>query len=339
MINQLKSLCALSGVSGREENVRNYIISQISGFAEYNVDALGNLIVFKKGADIPKNKIMIASHMDEVGLIVTYITDDGYLKFDTIGGIDTRVILGRKVYIGEDGIPGVIGIKPVHVLKDEEKAIIPDLDNLFIDIGALNKEDAENYINPGDFAIFDSDFTEFGDGFIKARALDDRAGCAVLIEMIKSELHYDSYFVFTVQEEVGLRGAKTAAFSVAPDYAIVVETTTAADISGVSKEKQVCRLGDGAVISFMDRSTVYNRSLYDRAFDLAEKYKIKAQVKTYIAGGNDAGAIHSSGAGVRTLTVSLPCRYLHSPSCVICKSDIDEVYKMVKILAEEFANA
>ena len=339
MVKELESLCALAGISGREKSVREYIISEIAGFAEYSVDALGNLLVLKKGAEKPKNKVMLAAHMDEVGLMVTYITDEGYLKFTPVGGVDSRVIIGRTIFAGDNNTPGVIGIKPVHMVKEDEKANIPENDCLYIDIGADNREEAAKYVRPGDVGYFDSDLVRFGEGLIKARALDDRAGCATLIEIIKSDLPYDMHFAFTVQEEVGLRGAKAAAFSIAPDYAIVVETTTAADIAGVPKEKQVCRLGSGAVISFMDKSTVYSRDLYDLAFSLAEKNNIKVQPKTVVAGGNDAGAIHTSRGGVQTLTVSLPCRYLHSPSCVICEADIAEVVKIVKVLAEEFANA
>lgn len=339
MRKNLETLSCLDGVSGREEKIRDFIISQIQDSSEYQVDALGNLIAFKKGAKTPKNRVMLAAHMDEVGLIITYITDNGYLKFTSVGGIDTRVMLGRCVAVGDDRLPGVIGVVPVHLVKEDEKANIPDADSLYIDIGATNREEAEKQVKPGDVAHFDSGFIPFGDGFIKARALDDRTGCATLIELIKSDLPYDMTFAFTVQEEVGLRGAKTAAFSVAPDYAIVVEATTAADIAGVVREKQVCKLGDGAVISFMDRSTLYSRELYDLAFKLAEKNGVKVQAKTVVAGGNDAGAIHTSRGGVRTLTVSLPCRYLHSPSCVICESDMAEVSKIVSALATEFANA
>lgn len=339
MYKELETLCSIPGVSGREDKVRDCLITLIGGSAEYNIDPLGNLIVFKKGVKTPKNKVMLAAHMDEVGYIVTYITDDGYLKFSTVGGVDTRVMLGRPVIVGEKSIPGVIGIKPVHMVTDDEKAAVPDQDNLYIDIGANSREEAGKVVSPGDTVSFDSHPVRFGEGRIKAKALDDRAGCLILVNLIKSELPCDMHFVFTVQEEVGLRGAKSAAFSVAPDYAIVVETTTAADIAGVPKEKQVCKLGSGAVISFMDRSTVYNRKLYDLAFALAKKNGITVQPKTMVAGGNDAGSIHTSRSGVRTLTVSLPCRYLHSPSCVICDDDIKQVRKIVLALAEECANA
>lgn len=339
MYKELETLCSIPGISGREDEVRDCLITLIGQSAQCKVDPLGNLIVFKKGVKTPKNKVMLAAHMDEVGFMVTNITDDGYLKFSAVGGVDTRVMLGRPVIVGEKNRPGVIGIKPVHMVADDEKADIPEGDSLYIDIGANNRGEAEKVVSPGDAVSFDSRPVRFGEGRIKARALDDRAGCLILVNLIKSELPFDMHFVFTVQEEVGLRGAKTAAFSVAPDYAIVVETTTAADIAGVPKEKQVCKLDSGAVISFMDRSTVYNRKLYDLAFTLAKKNNIKVQPKTAVAGGNDAGSIHSSRGGVRTLTVSLPCRYLHSPSCVIHEEDISQVQKIVLALAEECANA
>lgn len=338
MIDRLRDLCCLSGISGREHAVREYLIKAIGDSAVCTTDALGNLIVFKKGESKPKNTVMLAAHMDEVGFLVTFITQEGLLKFTAVGGVDPKVYFGRPVRIGKEGVPGVVGIKPVHLLKDEECGCMPETEALYIDIGARDYETAARYVRVGDSVWFDSNFRQFGDGYIKARALDDRAGCAVLLELIKSDLSVDLHFVFSVQEEVGLRGAKTAAFSVAPEYALVVETTTAADVAGVSEEKQVCRLGSGAVVSFMDRSTVYASELYDRAFEIAEKESIRIQPKTTVAGGNDAGSIHTSRAGVKTLTVSLPCRYLHSPSCVVSESDIGEVVRLVGALAVEFAD-
>ena len=331
----LKELCLLNGTSGRENEVRDYIIGKIKGHGEFTVDPLGNLIVSKKGKNPAKNKVMLAAHMDEVGLMVTYITDDGYLKFTTVGGICERVIFGRAVSI--NGINGIIGVKPIHLLKESEELDIPKKDELYIDIGAKDKADAEKYVSVGDCAYFQSDFVPFGDGFIKAKALDDRAGCAVLIDMICREQEYDLTFVFTVQEEIGTRGSKVAAFGVAPDYAIVAESTTAADIEGVDGSKQVCKLGDGAVISFMDRSTIYSKELYDAAFAIGREKGIKMQPKTYVSGGNDAGSIHQSRGGVRTLTVSMPCRYIHSPSCVIKLEDVYDYAKTIQALAEDFA--
>ena len=337
MLEMIKELCALSGISGRENAVRDYIIEKIKDYAEYSIDPLGNLIVFKKGKNPAKNKVMLDAHMDEVGLIITAITSEGYLKFAKVGGIDSRVMLGRAVKVGSKAVNGVIGIKPVHLVDKGAEASVPKVDDLYIDIGAKSKEEAAKYVRLGDAAWFASDLVEFGDGFVKAKALDDRAGCAILIELIRSELEYDMWFSFSVQEEIGTRGAQTSAFTIDPDYAIVVETTTAADIAGVKDEKRVCICGEGGTVSFMDRSTLYNRELFDKAFEIAEKNSIKCQPKTMVAGGNDAGAIHKSRGGVKVLTVSVPCRYLHSPGCVIKYSDVEESFKLIRETAKEFA--
>ena len=337
MTDTLQDLCSLYGMSGREEAVRDYIISQLNSDCEFSVDGLGNLLVFKKGKKRPKNTVMFAAHMDEVGFIVTYITDDGLLKFDTVGGVDTSVMFGRSVCVGDKLIPGVIGVKPVHLLKEEEKKEYPEKDTLYIDIGAKSRSEAEAYVLPGDCAYFDSGFQRFGDGLIKARALDDRAGCALMLRMLGDALEYDAWFAFTTQEETGTGGAQAAAYTIDPAYAIVLETTTTADIAGVEAEKRVCALGGGPVISFMDRRTVYSRELFDAAFEIAAKNGIKTQTKTQVAGGNDAGAIFKSRGGVKVLAASLPCRYLHSPSCVIKESDLDETYRLIKLLAEDFA--
>lgn len=337
MLELIKELCSLPGISGREYIVRDFIIEKIKDHAEYSVDALGNLIVFKKGKKPAKNKVMLDAHMDEVGMMITGITSEGFLRFEKVGGINSKVIVGRSVKVGEKGVNGVVGIKPVHLVDKDKEDVIPSADELYIDIGAENREEAEKVVSLGDSVCFDSEFVEFGNGFVKAKALDDRVGCAILIEMIRSELEYDAWFSFSVQEEIGTRGAQTAAFGIAPDYAVVVETTTAADISGVTDEKRVCLCGNGGAVSFMDRSTVYDKALFDRAFEIAKEKNIVCQPKTLVAGGNDAGAIHKSRGGVRVLTVSVPCRYLHSPVCVIEYSDAEESLKLVTALAEEFA--
>lgn len=339
MINLIKKLSLINGVSGDEKNVRNFIISQINNSgAEIKTDSLGNLIVFKKGKSTPKNKIMLAAHMDEVGFIITYIEDSGVLRFAPVGGVDPRVVLGRRLRIGDKHLLGVVGLAPMHMLKSDARERVVPFDELYIDIGAKDKKDAEKHISFGDVATFESDFVKFGDKFIKGKALDDRAGCAIMINMINSDLQYDTYFTFNVQEEVGLRGATASAYSVNPDFAIVLETTTAADFSGVPKEKEVCNLKNGPVISFMDRSTLYDRELYKLAFETAEKNKIKIQAKRMVAGGNEAGIIHKTRAGVRTLAVSMPCRYLHSASCVLNEEDINETLKLVCRLSDTFAN-
>ena len=196
----------LNGVSGYEENVRNFIINEIKDFCEYKIDNLGNLIAFKKGNSTPKNKVMISAHMDEVGMIVTYINSDGTLKISSVGGVDPRVVFGRQVIIGENNLIGVIGAKAIHNLSEEERKTAVRFDKMYIDIGCENKEGAEKLVSLGDTVAFSSDYIEFGNGFIKAKAIDDRAGCAIMINMIKSELEFDTWFTFVVQEEIGLRG-------------------------------------------------------------------------------------------------------------------------------------
>ena len=337
MLDRLKELCQISGVSGEEELVSAYITSQIGEKALVTRDNLGNLLVFKKGKKRPRHKIMICAHMDEVGFIITGVTSDGMLRFAAVGGIDPRVIIGRAVHVGAAGYPGVIGTKPIHLQTDSERGGVPDIDSLYIDIGALSEDDARTHIMPGDRAVFYSEFLTFGDGMLKCKAIDDRAGCAILLELIDSDLAYDMHFAFTVQEEIGLRGAKTASFGINPDMAIVVETTTAADIAGVEADKQVCRLGEGPVVSFMDRSTIYDKKLYALAFAAAKEAGIPCQTKTMIAGGNDAGAVHVSTGGVRTAAISIPCRYLHSPSCVIKIEDMEHTLLLVRKMMEKMA--
>jgi len=338
VLNDIIKLCSIPGVSGCEDAVREEIISSVGRHGDCSVDALGNLIVFKKGKQKPVKKRMVAAHMDEVGFIVVFITDEGFLKFTTVGGIVTGILPGKRVLVGEGRIPGVIGIKPVHLTDKKEAAEVPAADSLYIDIGASSRAQAEQSVCVGDCAVFDSEPIEFGDGLLKARALDDRCGCAVLLDLIRSEIPYDTWFAFTVQEEVGLRGASAAAYRIEPDVAVVVETTTAADLPGVEGEKRVCALGGGAVVSFMDKTTLYDRKLYDTAFRLGKENGIQVQTKTLVAGGNDAGSIHRSRGGVKTLTVSVPCRYLHSPACVVKLSDAREVRNLVLALIGSLAD-
>lgn len=326
MFNLLKELCCLCATSGNEDAARNYIIEKIAPHCEYKVDNLGNIIAFKKGEKTPQKKLLIDAHMDEVGLIITGITDTGFLKFKTVGGIDTAVLMSRKVIINGN-ISGVITAKPIHLLDKEEGKKLPKTDNLYIDIGAKDKKKAEEKISLGDRAVIASDYIETSDKIL-SKALDDRIGCAILITLLKEESEYDFYATFTVQEEVGLRGAKTATYAVNPDSAIVIEATTAADIADVSEEKTVCKLGEGAAISFMDNSTVYDRGYYNAALNSG----IKCQPKSAVAGGNNSGAIHLNREGVRTVSVSVPCRYIHSASSVADKGDIVSVLEMAREL-------
>ncbi len=324
----LEKLCKVNGVSGNEHEVRETIISLLPSNCNYVVDALGNLIVTKQGGKPSKNKIMLSAHMDEVGMIVTSIEDDGSLKFSRVGGIDPEVIIGRQVQL--EKISGVVGSKPIHLQNPEEKKKPISIDDLFIDIGAKNVDEAKELVNLGDMIYFKSDFVCFGDSKIKAKAIDDRFGCAVLLELLNSDLEYDFTCAFVVQEEVGLRGAKVASYTIDPDIAIVFEATTAADIPMAPKDKKACELGKGPVIPFMDNATIYDKELYKLVFSTAKENNIPCQTKTVIAGGNDAGAISQSCGGVRTLSISIPCRYLHSACNVVDENDMYLVVDLAK---------
>lgn len=329
ILDEIKVLSQLNGTSGDENRIADYISNRLLQIPNisFEIDKLGNVLGFKKGNEAPKNKVMLAAHMDEVGFVVTFIDGDGFLKFSPVGGVDVKAVLGKNI-IFENETKGVVGLKAIHLQSEQESGKLPKFDDLYIDIGAKSKKDAEKYVSLGDNFYFDSEFFEFGNGFIKGKALDDRAGCAILLDLLENDFNYDLYFAFTVQEEVGLRGAKTAAYQISPDFAIVLETTTACDIPDVSDEKQICQLKNGVVISHMDGRTIYDKELYSLAFETAKTLKIKAQTKTLIAGGNDSGAIHLSGKGVRTMALSLPTRYLHSPSCVIHKEDLEGTLKL-----------
>lgn len=330
----LKTLCECDGISGRENEVREKILELISGKAETKVDALGNIIAFVRGRKGSGKRLMISAHMDEVGFMVTYINDDGTLCFSPVGGIDPRVCYGKRVAVGRDKITGVVASSALHNVPKADRCKVPSLDKLVIDIGAADKEQAQSLVRQGDSVYFDGGFISFGNGMIRSKAIDDRAGCAVMTEMINEGVDYDTYFTFVVQEEIGLRGSGCAAFTVEPDYSIVLEATTAADIPSESGADRVCEVGKGAVVSLMDRHTVYDKGLCDAAFELAKQNGIPCQTKTKVAGGNDAGAIHISKGGVRTAAVSVPCRYLHSPSCVIKEDDLTSVYRLAKLLAD-----
>lgn len=336
MFTLLKELCELNGTSGREYKIREYIISRL-GDIPYTVDNLGNVIVELKGKEKAKNKVMIAAHMDEVGFIATYVTNSGLIKFDTVGGILPAVMSGRKV-VFENGTEGVIGSKPVHLSSESEKNTLLTEDKLFIDIGAESKAEAMKYVMPGDTAVFRSDYTEMGSKIV-SKALDDRTGCAIMLKMIEEGVKYDTVFAFTVQEEAGLRGAGCAANRICPDYSIVLEATTASDIAGVAEDSRVCVQGEGAVLSFMDNSTIYDKNVFNTALSLAKEKGIRAQVKSAVAGGNDSGIIHKSGYGVRAAAISGPCRYIHSQSNMLDKNDIVACFELARALAETLCNA
>lgn len=331
MIELLKQLCLLDGTSGDEGAVREFVISQIKEFCEYKVDNLGNIIAFKKGKNTPDKKVLIDAHLDEVGVIITHIESNGFLRFKTVGGIDTAALLFRRVLINGK-TPGVIGGKPVHLCSGDERKKLPSADSLYIDIGATSDEDANALVSVGDCAVMCSDFI-VNDDKILTKALDDRVGCAVLIDLLKQDAEYDFYATFSVQEEVGLRGASVAAYSVEPDAAIVIDGTTAADVADVADSKKVCYQGKGAVVSFMDGATSYDREYYNAALNSG----IAAQSKCAVAGGNNAGAIHLSRSGVRTVAISVPCRYIHTSGSVADFRDIIAVRDLAKYMINKIA--
>ena len=332
MLKTLEKLCTLAAPSGNEEAVREFIISEIKDYCTFFVDGMGNIIAEKKGKKTPNKKIMLDAHMDEVGIIITSVDSDGFLRFDTVGGIENAVMVAKRVKIGETC--GVIGSKPVHLTDKSAAKKFVKADDLYIDIGAKTKEEALEKINIGDYGVFEGSFVKSND-MLLARAIDDRAGCAVLIDLIKGTSEYDFTAVFSVQEEVGLRGARVASFTANPHFAIVLEATTAADIAGAPDNKKVCFVGKGPAVSFMDRSTVYDRALYDFALN---KSGVKCQPKCAVAGGNNSGAFHLNKSGVRTVAVSVPCRYLHTPSCVASFEDVKNARKLAEALINEMGS-
>ncbi len=314
----LKILTRADGVSGNEMAVREIIKAEAEKFCdEIVIDPMGNMICKKFVSENAKT-VLLSAHMDEVGFIISKITDDGYLKFESVGGIDTKILLSQRVRFND--IKGVISLKAVHLSTKEEREKVFKESDLFIDIGAKSKAEAEKYVTVGDYFAFDSEYIEFGD-MIKAKALDDRIGCMILIDMLKKEHKVNLICAFTTQEEIGLRGAKTAVYDLNPDLAVVCEGTTCNDLSGVPDEKRVTKSGGGAAISVMDLASTADKELLEALIKIAEDNNIPWQYKASIRGGNDAGAISISGGGIKTASVSVPCRYIHSPVSAMNKKD------------------
>lgn len=322
----LKELAELSGPSGYEDEVRSFIKNH-AVCDEMYTDTMGNLICHKKGNG---KKIMACAHMDEVGLIITEITESGFLKFATLGGIETTVLCSKKVLIGEKKIPGIVSAKAIHLQKRDEVSTPLKMKDLCIDIGAKDKESAKKLVQLGDWAVFDGEYTDFGDNLVKSKALDDRCGCAVLIELMKEKYKDDMYFVFTAQEEVGTRGAIIAANKIKPDLALVLEGTTCSDVYGSKKHNQVTTLGKGVAMTAMDRAAISDRGYFDFIMKTAEKNNIPLQIKRTSMGGTDAGSIQRSNTGVKTAVLAVPCRYIHSPVSVMHKKDFESMYLLAK---------
>ena len=335
MTDLIKTLCTARGISGDEGAVREIIAGELSGTCKLTTDPLGNLIAEKPGHQ-PLHRMVFFAHMDEVGALVTRITAEGLIRFSPIG-IDTAVLTGRRVRIGKNALPGVIGAKAMHHLSSDERKHAPKAENLFIDIGAADREEAAALVFPGDDITFDDPFTLLGDGFIASRALDNRLGCAQLISLLKSDCEYALTGVFTCGEESSMFGATAAANTTAPEIAVVLETTTAGDVDAATPDKVVCSLGAGPVVSFADRGTLFDRGLFDIAFSAAHEHGIPVQTKEGIFGGNEGRVVGRAGSGARVCAVSVPCRYLHSASVVAKISDIEQSAALIRVLADRFA--
>ena len=334
MIELLKQLCMLPGVSGGEDAVRAFICKVVKPYAdELRVDTMGNVMAIRKGRKTPEKPVVVCAHMDEVGVIVKKITEDGMLKFGFVGGIDPRVVLGRPVRFGDTR--GVVGIKAVHLTTAAERKTMPKAKELYIDIGATSKAAAASKVAPGDYGVFDSEAVEFGDGMLKAKAIDDRIGCAALIKLMEQQPPVDLWYCFTVQEETGLRGATTMAYALDPGIALVLEGTTAADLAEVTDGKAVCRVRGGVVIPFMDGATIYDAGLFELLRSACDKRGIRWQTKSRVSGGTDAGRIHKSREGVRVCALAAPVRYIHSPSGVAAKADCEAVLQAARAFLEE----
>ena len=332
----LKELTQINGVAGNEQKVRDFIIEHIKPYADdVIVDSMGSVIAYKKGAAHSGKTVMICAHMDEVGFIVSDITEKGFIKFKQVGGVDERILLTQRVVIENEknSVSGVMGIKAVHLQSKSERSNVVAMDNMYIDIGAKDKSDAKKYVSKGDYIAFDSDYTEFGDGFVKAKALDDRVGCAIMLELIKNTYKNDIYFCFSTQEEVGLRGSRVIAHRLNADIAIVLESTTAADVPFTDDYLHCSTVGEGPVI-IMDRASYSNKRLNRFVCDIAENNNIKYQFKRTINGGNDAGGIQATSSPVRVCAISLPCRYIHSPVSTAKLSDINAMYILTHNVAK-----
>lgn len=326
----LKKLTEACGGPSQEGEVRDLIRKEVTPFADsITTDALGNLITVRNGKSNGP-KVMLAAHMDEVALMIVSIESSGLLKFRPIGGIDPRVLVAKSVVIGKRRTPGVIGSKPIHLQKPNERKKPIGIDELFIDIGAAKREEAEKLVSIGELAYFTTDFRKIGADKYKAKALDDRVGCALIIDLLKDECKFPLYGVFTVQEEVGLRGAGAAAHQVCPDIALVLEGTTASDVPEIAEHKHATTLGKGPSLTFMDSSVIPDPRLVAKLMQIAEQNDIPVQYRRNTAGGTDAGRIQSSRTGIRVAVIAVPCRYIHSPVSVMSKSDYDNTFKLVK---------
>jgi len=329
----LKALSEARGVSGDEQEVRAIIRDAIRDVVdEAKTDTIGNLLAVKHGTGRDRLRVMISAHMDEVGLMITGHSSDGLLEVRSVGGLDPRVLPGSLWDVGPDRLPGVIGIKPIHLLENGESEKVADIENLYVDIGATGKNEAQKLVPVGTTGTFATRFREMGPT-VSGKAFDDRAGCAVLVELLRAvaPVTCDIHAAFTVQEEVGLRGAHVAAYAVEPECAFALEGTIADDLPKNKKgTSPTTELGKGPAITVMDRSFMADRRLLALVRDTANELKIPYQIKQPGVGGTDSGAIHMSREGVPSITLSVPCRYIHSPVALLNLSDFANTVRLLQ---------
>ena len=332
-IEVFKSLSEMPGPSGFEDRIRDYILTQIENYVDgYKIDALGNLITWIGDGE---PKLMLDAHMDEIGFIVKYITDKGFLKIANLGGIKPMIAIGSKVSVmGDKGdITGVVGSIPPHLAKAGLDKTGLKIEDLYIDIGAENKDEVlELGIHKGTPIVFKQEFEERGK-YIYGKAFDDRIGCGILVSLIKEVKDIETgtlYAVFSVQEEVGCRGALTAAYNINPKIAIAIEGTIAADTPGVSPENTITSLGRGPAIRIMDGSMIANKKLFNIIKNIAEERKIPYQIQLSPYSGTDAGKIQLVRRGVAVTSLSVPSRYIHTPLSIAKKSDLENTIKLIR---------
>ena len=338
----MQKLSLAPGPPGMEDAVRKIVAAELEGHVhKIEVDAMGNLIAVREGSR--PVRVMLDAHMDEVALMVRNLRKDGFINFIPLGGVDPAVLLAQRVVVhgGRGPVPGVIGAKPRHVMTEEELKKRPEIKSLYIDVGATSDEELLSMgILPGSFVTFDAPFQARGD-LVIGKAFDDRIGCLVLLEVLKS-LPEDAptvYAAFTVQEEQGLRGATVAAYRIDPDVAFALEGTIAADTPGVPEGEHVTRLGSGPALRVMDASMLTQRRVLEFMVDVAERVGVPYQLQLSPKSGTDAGRIHLTREGVPTGVVSVPVRYIHTPSSVARLSDIEKTITYVRELVASIRSA
>jgi putative aminopeptidase FrvX len=340
LLERLSNACA---VSGDEGEVRKIVLSEVRPHTdEVKVDALGNVLVTRRGSGEPRLKVMLAAHMDEVGLMLTHDSGEGIYRFEIVGNISTSDLAGKAVWIGKEHIPGVIGLQPIHLAHGENYQKPIDLEDLHVDVGPAKRNE-----KVGDRATFATSFIQLGPS-LRGKALDNRLGVATLIELIKhAPSNIDLQAAFTVQEEIGLRGARVAAFSLNPDLAIILDSTPAYDLPDWEADENVrynTHLGAGPAIYIADSSTLSDPRLIRYIIKIAEESKIPYQIRQPGGGGTDAGTIHKQREGIPSISISVPGRYHHSPASIVRLSDWQHTWNLVAsalsrltpaILAEE----